>query len=133
MEARFIAYGGIITSLRVPDRSGQLASVVVGFDDLADYQSKPHPYFGALIGRVGNRIREGSFMLDGVRYTLPINNGPNSLHGGANGFDKQMWTVEGATNTQLALTYLSKDGEEGYPGNLSARVVYTLTADNGLR
>src|ERR1041385_9243687 len=89
MEARFIAFGGIITSLRVPDRNGQLANVVVGFDDLADYQSKPHAYFGALIGRVGNRIGKGTFTLDGVRYSLPINNGPNSLHGGAHGFDKQ--------------------------------------------
>ncbi len=133
MEARILDYGGIIASLRVPDRNGQLANVVLGFDNLADYQTKPHPYFGALIGRYGNRIGNARFTLDGVQYALPVNNGPNSLHGGVKGFDKQTWTVESATNTQVALTYLSKDGEEGYPGNLSVRVVYTLTADNELR
>ena len=113
MEARILDYGGIIASLRVPDRNGQLANVVLGFDNLADYQTKPHPYFGAVIGRYGNRIGNARFTLDGVQYALPVNNGPNSLHGGVKGFDKQTWTVESATNTQVALTYLSKDGEEG--------------------
>jgi len=133
MEAKIIPYGGIVTALSVPDRHGQLANVVLGFDNLDDYQTKNHPYFGALIGRYGNRIGNAGFTLDGMPYKLPVNNGPNSLHGGNAGFDKQTWTVDEASSSKLALSYLSKDGEEGYPGNLTTRVIYSVTNDNELR
>jgi aldose 1-epimerase len=135
-EARIMTYGGIVTSLKVPDRNGKLADVVLGYDDLASYV-KNSPYFGALIGRYGNRIANGQFMLGGKTYKLPVNNGPNSLHGGPKGFDKVVWKVAkasaGTNGPQLELTYLSKDGEEGYPGNLEVHATYTLTEDNALR
>src|SRR6185437_7291041 len=109
---------------------------VLGYDHLAGYL-RASPYFGALIGRYGNRIAKGKFELDGMTYTLATNNGPNSLHGGRIGFDKVLWTVRSAQVTpdgpQLTLTYISHDGEEGYPGNLSVTAVYTLTEENGLR
>jgi aldose 1-epimerase len=132
IEARIIAYGGIITSLRVPDRSGNFANVVLGFNSVEEYQTR-NPYFGAIIGRYGNRIGGAKFTLDSVQYTLPVNNGPNSLHGGLKGFDKQTWTVQDSTSNSITLTYLSKDGEEGYPGNLSVKNVYTLIDNNELR
>lgn len=135
MEVRVITYGGIITSLRVPDRNGQLDNVVLGFDNLSDYETK-NTYFGALIGRYGNRIAGGKFSLEGATYTLPANNGPNSLHGGDRGFDKVVWSAEevpGDTDAGLMLRYLSPDGEQGYPGNLTVTVVYTVTAANELR
>jgi aldose 1-epimerase len=136
MEARIATYGGIITSLTVPDRKGHYADVVLGYDSLAGYE-KGTSYFGALIGRYGNRIAHGRFMLDGVSYKLATNNGPNSLHGGAVGFDKVVWKVSDASvkerGAQLALSYTSRDGEEGYPGNLKVDAVYTLTDDNMLR
>ncbi|HTZ75661.1 MAG TPA: aldose epimerase family protein [Candidatus Aquilonibacter sp.] len=132
MQARIITYGGILVSLRVPDRHGRLADVVLGFDNLDDYIHES-PYFGALIGRYGNRIANGTFTLDGVRYTLAKNNGPNSLHGGNRGFDKVVWKAKPIAQNSLALTYLSKDGEEGYPGNLSVTVIYALTSNNELR
>lgn len=131
MEARIINYGGIVVSLKTPDRSGNLADVVLGFDSLAPYLGT-HPYFGALIGRYGNRIANARFALDGQTYTLPVNNGPNSLHGGNNGFDKQVWSAS-AEPGLLVLTYTSPDGEEGYPGTLNARVTYALGEDNSLR
>ena len=134
-EVKIITYGGIITSLRVPDRNGNLGNVVLGFDKLGDYETK-NPYFGALIGRYGNRIANAKFTLDGKDYTLADNNGPNTLHGGVKGFDKVVWTakeVPSDSDVGLELSYLSPDGEEGYPGNLSVTVVYTLTADNGIR
>ncbi len=128
-------YGGIVTAFKVADRTGQMGDVVLGYDQLAGYIAST-PYFGALVGRYANRIAKGKFTLDGKEYTLATNNGPNALHGGIKGFDKVVWTPkilatpEGAA---LELTYLSKDGEEGYPGNLSVRAVYTLLDDNGLR
>ncbi len=135
VEIRIITYGGIVTSLRVPDREGSFDNVVLGFDNLGDYETK-NPYFGAIIGRYGNRIANAKFTLDGTEYTLPANNGPNSLHGGDKGFDKVVWTakeVPGDADVGLELTYESPDGEEGYPGSLSVTVVYTLTADNALQ
>ncbi|MBN8232667.1 galactose mutarotase [Corallococcus macrosporus] len=134
MEARVTNYGGIILSLRVPDRDGRFDDVVLGYDALADYVAES-PYFGALVGRYGNRIARGRFTLDGRQYTLATNNGVNHLHGGLKGFDKVVWTAAPFENDQgmgLVLTYVSPDGEEGYPGTLTARVTYTLTADNAL-
>jgi aldose 1-epimerase len=136
MEARIATYGGIVTSLTAPDRKGHYADVVLGYDSLPEY-FKGTAYFGAMIGRYGNRIAHGQFTLDGRKYTLATNNGPNSLHGGLVGFDKVPWQVEkaavGAQGPQLTLTYLSRDGEEGYPGNLQVKAVYTLGEDNSLR
>ena len=135
MEAKITNYGGIVTSLSAPDRNNKFADVVLGFNDLDSYL-KGHPYFGALIGRYGNRIAKGRFTLNGVEYKLAVNNGENHLHGGIKGFDKVVWTaspMKTKTGAALTLTYLSKDGEEGYPGNLSVKVVYTLTNNNELR
>ena len=135
MEAEIITYGGIVVSLKTADRAGTLADVVLGFDSLDGYL-KPHPYFGALIGRYGNRIAKGSFTLNEVKYTLARNNGENHLHGGIRGFDKVVWKARDASTPEaqrLELSYLSKDGEEGYPGNLSVTVTYTLTNSNELR
>jgi aldose 1-epimerase len=134
IEVRVIDYGGIITSLRVPDKSGRLADVVLGFDKLDGYLDKS-PYFGAIVGRYANRIANGKFKLNGVDYTLAKNNGPNSLHGGLRGFDKVVWHAEPFQSSRgqgLVFTYTSKDGEEGYPGNLKTKVTYTLTNNNEL-
>ena len=124
LEASITSYGGRVVALMVPDRTGKPGDVVLGFDSLAGYL-KENPYFGALIGRYGNRIGHGKFTLEGKAYKLPINNGENSLHGGVHGFDRKVWKakVEGET---LVLTYVSKDGEEGYPGTLTATVKYSL-------
>jgi aldose 1-epimerase len=130
IELTAIGYGGIITSLRVPDRSGRMGDIVLGFDNLQDYW-KDHPFFGAIIGRYGNRIAKGQFSLDGKTYKLATNNGPNHLHGGAKGFDKQPWTVSKKGNA-LVFTRTSPDGEEGYPGALKVSVTYTLTDKNEL-
>jgi aldose 1-epimerase len=135
MEARIINFGGTLVSLKVPDRAGKLADVVLGYDTLEEYAAGTN-YFGATIGRYGNRIAHGKFTLDGVKYTLAQNNGENSLHGGAKGFNKVVWTakeVSSKDGPSLQLNYLSKDGEEGYPGNLSVQVVYTLTDRNELQ
>jgi aldose 1-epimerase len=134
MEVKIITYGGIITSIRVPDRDGNLANVTLGFDNLADYETKS-PYFGAIIGRYGNRIGNAAFSVEGEDFTLAANNGPNTLHGGVKGFDKVVWTAKAVEGDEvgLELTYLSADGEEGYPGNLSVTVLYTLTNENGIR
>ena len=135
MEAEIITYGGIVVSLKTADRTGKFADVVLGFDSLDGYL-KSHPYFGALIGRYGNRIAKGSFTLNGVKYTLARNNGENHLHGGVKGFDKVVWKARDVSTPEaqrLELSYLSKDGEEGYPGNLSVTVTYTLTSGNELR
>ncbi|MBA3637729.1 MAG: galactose mutarotase [Acidobacteriota bacterium] len=127
-----INYGGIITSLRVPDRNGRFDDIVLGFDNLDDYL-KDHPFFGAIIGRYGNRIAKGAFTLDGKAYKLAANNGVNHLHGGNRGFDKVLWTAEPvAGRNAIAFTRTSPDGEEGYPGNLRVRVTYTLTDANEL-
>jgi aldose 1-epimerase len=140
-EARIITYGGIVQSLSVPDKNGRLDDVVLGFDNLDGYMNpayvKASPYFGALIGRYGNRIGGAKFTLDGNTYTLAPNNNGNTLHGGLKGFDKVVWTAVnadvGPDGPQLALNYLSKDGEEGFPGNLNVTAVYTLTEDNALK
>jgi aldose 1-epimerase len=135
MEARILNYGGIIQSLKVPDRNGHLGDVVLGYDDLEDYLTNS-PYFGALIGRYGNRIALGRFTLDGLSYQLATNNYPNSLHGGVRGFDKRIWQATPGHSAQgqtLKLTYVSHDGEEGYPGQLKVTALYTLTKDNALR
>jgi aldose 1-epimerase len=135
-EAKISNYGGIVVSLKVPDRLGHLGDVVLGFDNLEDY-IKENPYFGALIGRYGNRIANGKFVLDGKTYALATNDGPNHLHGGVKGFDKVVWkaysSIRNKLEPSLALEYTSRDGEEGYPGTLAVRAVYTLTDDNALR
>ena len=126
-------YGGTITSWTVPDKNGNKSSIIIGYDKLEDYLKKP-PYFGATIGRYGNRIGKAQFQLDGKTYKLAANNGPNSLHGGLKGFDKVVWDAVQTDKDQptLTLKYLSKDGEEGYPGNLSVTVKFTLTDSNAL-
>lgn len=135
VEVRIITYGGIITSVKVPDRDGVMANINLGFNNLADYETKS-PYFGCITGRYANRIANATFMLDGTRYTLAANDGVNSLHGGAVGFNKRVWkaeAIEAEGEAGVSLHYLSPDGEEGYPGNLDVTVVYTLTDDNALR
>jgi aldose 1-epimerase len=134
MEARIMTYGGIVVSLKTPDRAGKFDDVVLGYDRLEGYLKK-NPCFGALIGRYGNRIARGQFSLNGTTYKLAINNGANHLHGGLKGFDKVVWTarpVEAPNGPALHLTYFCKDGEEGYPGNLAVTAIYTVTEDNAL-
>ena len=135
MRVQIITYGGIITTMEVPDRNGIFQDVVLGYDKLSDYEESS-PYFGALIGRFGNRIAEGKFRLEGKEYTLAQNDGENHLHGGTKGFDKVVWRAFEQIQkdeVSLKLIYLSKDMEEGYPGNLSVEVLYTLTQDNTLK
>ncbi len=131
-EARIMNYGGVVVSLKVPDRRGTLGDIVAGFDRFQDYL-KPPPYFGAIIGRYGNRIGNARFSLNGVEYVLARNDGANQLHGGPRGFDKRLWQASLLTPQSLELRYRSKDGEEGYPGNVSATVRYTLTDANELK
>ena len=134
MQVEIITYGGIITSMKVPNAAGGLNDVVLGYDSFSDYE-KGSPYFGALIGRYGNRIADGSFKLDDQTYTLVQNDGKNHLHGGTKGFDKVVWSADSKIEDNkavLQLHYLSQDMEEGYPGNLHTEVVYTLTNDNML-
>jgi aldose 1-epimerase len=134
MEVNIITYGGIISSLKVPNKAGKSEEVVIGFNSLDQYM-KANPYFGALIGRYGNRIAKGKFTLDGKEYSLAINNEPNALHGGPEGFHRVVWTAEeakGGDSASLKLKYVSKDMEEGYPGNLTVFVTYTLHNDNSL-
>jgi aldose 1-epimerase len=139
MAVKAITYGGIITSIRVPDTSGTFENVVLGFDELARYLSDEYreasPYFGAIIGRYANRIEDGRFTLDGQTYKLATNNGPNHLHGGDEGFNRRLWKAEPFENDSargVVFTYTSPDGEEGYPGRLDTEVTYTLTDDNEL-
>jgi len=135
LRAKIITYGAIVVSLEVPDRTGALADVVLGYDNLQQYL-KDSPYFGAIVGRYGNRIARGRFTLDGAEYRLATNDGRNHLHGGIRGFDKVLWKGEPFKEKQavgVRLTYLSPDGEEGYPGNLNAIVTYRLTNENELR
>jgi aldose 1-epimerase len=134
MQVAITNFGGIIVSVKVPDRNGRVDDVVLGYDDVDGY-IKDKAFFGAAIGRYGNRIAGGKFTLDGTTYTLPKNDGDNTLHGGPEGFNKRLWAAadtSGASGQSLQLTYLSKDGEEGFPGNLSAKIVYTLTDENEL-
>lgn len=132
MEVRAMNYGGIIVSIRVPDRNGQFADVVLGHETLDGYRPNP-PFFGAIVGRYANRIANGTFKLDGETYSLPKNDGPNTLHGGDKGFDKAVWDGEPLKGrTGVAFSYFSKNGEEGFPGNLRVKVTYTLTNANAL-
>lgn len=140
LKATISTYGGTLTSLLVPDKDGKLSDVILGFDNVSGYLSpefkKANPYFGALIGRYGNRIAKGKFTIEGHAYQVGVNNNGNSLHGGNVGFNQKIWTAKPGTSADgqtLTLTYLSKDGEEGYPGNLTVTVVYTLTAANALK
>lgn len=132
---KVINYGGIITSFVMPDKQGTPVDVVLGFDSLQAYE-KRNPFFGALVGRYGNRIGGGKFTLDGKEYDLVKNNNGNHLHGGTKGFDKVIWRIEEMPSTDgaaIRLSYLSKDMEEGYPGNLDVKVIYTLTNDNTVK
>ncbi|WP_432563138.1 aldose epimerase family protein [Kineococcus sp. SYSU DK003] len=138
VTARILTYGGILQSLEFPDRRGRVQNVVLGFADLEGYveHNNPGPYFGALIGRYGNRIAEGRFTLDGVEHQLPINNDPNSLHGGTDSFDRRVWSaapVTGGEEVGLKLVLDSPDGDQGYPGNLHVEVTYTLDRWGRLR
>jgi aldose 1-epimerase len=133
MQLSIINYGGTITKLTAPDKNGKMGDVVLGYDSLSGYIQKGNPYFGALIGRYGNRIGKAQFTLDGKTYNLDKNDGANSLHGGNKGYDKVVWTAEKQGDNALKLTYHSKDGEGGYPGNLDIAVVYTLDADNSFK
>ena len=135
-EVRITNYGGIVVSLKVPDKNGKFDDVVLGYDNLDGYLKNNSPYMGALIGRYANRIAKGKFSLNGKEYQLAVNNGANHLHGGVKGFDKVIWSAKPlrvANGAALKLTYVSKDGEENYPGNLTATVTYTLTDANELR
>ena len=131
VEVKIINYGGIIVALNVPDRDGKMGDIALGHDSVEGYVNRSR-YFGALVGRYANRIAHGTFRLNGTEYKLATNNGPNHLHGGVRGFDKVVWNAE-ANDDALRLTYLSRDGEEGYPGNLSVDVTYSLTDENELR
>jgi len=142
LRARIMNYGAILISLEVPDRDGNLGDITLGFDALDGYL-KEHPYFGAIVGRYANRIGKGRFLLDGVEYKLATNNGENHLHGGIKGFDKVVWKLddiraEGFPRPEdskaiVKMSYISEDGEEGYPGNMACTVTYTLTKDNELK
>jgi len=133
MQASILNYGGTITKLMVPDRNGKMGDVVLGFETFGGYMQKKDPYIGALVGRYANRIANAKFTMDGKTYKLAPNNFGNSLHGGNVGFDKVIWNTEKIGDSSLKLTYQSKDGEEGYPGNLNIQVIYTLGADNSLK
>jgi aldose 1-epimerase len=133
LQARITNYGGILVSLTAPDRHGNFADIVLGFDSLNGYLTNTGPFLGALIGRYGNRIAHARFSLDGVEYRLDKNNGENTLHGGSQGFDKKVWTPRVLPDGGLELTYRSKDGEEGFPGNLTATAIYHLTDANEIR
>ena len=129
VRVRILTYGGIVQTLETPDKAGKLDDIVLGFDDMAGYV-KSSPYFGAIVGRYGNRIARGRFTLDGKTYKLAVNNGPNALHGGIKGFDKVVWAAQQFSNDSsvgVVLTHTSPDGDEGYPGTLRAKVTYTLT------
>lgn len=134
MQVKITTYGGIVTSWVAPDKHGKTSNIVLGFDSLNGYLAKP-PYFGALVGRYGNRIAKGKFKIDTAVYTLATNNGANHLHGGLKGFDKQVWDATTTSDSipTLLLGYISKDGEEGYPGNLKVAVRYTLTDNDELK
>jgi len=134
VEVRIIDFGAHVTAIRTPDRTGKMADIALGFDSLAGWVAN-EPYFGAVVGRYGNRIAKGRFTLDGTTYKLAVNNGPNALHGGIKGFNKVLWhaTPSGdSAGVHVKLEYASKDGEEGYPGNLQATVTYTLTDSSQL-
>ncbi|TAE41667.1 MAG: galactose mutarotase, partial [Sphingobacteriales bacterium] len=133
IEAKFTNYGGRLVSLQVPNKYGKMVNVVVGFSSVNDYITSTEPYFGATIGRFGNRIAKGKFTLNGNVYTLFNNNGPNTLHGGKIGFQYVVWDAQQPNDSTLVLKYLSKDGEEGYPGNLNVTVTYSVCGGQGLK
>lgn len=134
MQVSIINYGGTVTNLLVPGRDHELGDVVLGFDSLSGYLQKANPYFGCLVGRYGNRIAKGKFILDGQAYQLTLNDHGNTLHGGVQGLDKVIWQAsKPAGDSSLKLTYTSKDGDQGFPGNLVIEVVYTLSSDNALQ
>ena len=133
MQVGILNYGGTVTKIIVPDRHRKMGDVVLGFESFDGYQQKKDPYFGSLVGRYANRIAQAKFTLDGKIYTLAANNNGNSLHGGNKGFDKVLWTAVKLNDSSLKLTYLSKDGEEGYPGTLDAQVTYTVGSDNSIK
>ncbi|OKS84959.1 Aldose 1-epimerase [Mucilaginibacter polytrichastri] len=133
VTAAITNYGGRLVSLLVPDNKGKLTDVILGYDSLKSYQKPREPYFGAIIGRYGNRIAKGKFSIDGKAYQLDINDGVNTLHGGFKGFYAQVFDAKQLSTNELELTYVSKDGEGGYPGNLSVKVHYILTDDNALK
>ena len=134
MEVAVTNYGAKIVSILVPDKNGKMTDVVTGHNSIDEYLTSEEPYFGAICGRYANRIAKGQFTIDGKSYQLPINNGPNSLHGGIKGYNSMVWDVKETTENTIKLSYLSIDGEEGYPGNLTITVTYTLSADkNALR
>ncbi len=133
MEADITNYGGRLVSLKAPDKNGNMTDVVVGFKSVDDYVNSTEPYFGATIGRYGNRIAKGNFFLDGKQYTLFTNNGANTLHGGKKGYQAVVWDAKKLNDSTLQLKYLSKDMEEGFPGNLNITVTYSLTGDNGFK
>lgn len=126
-------YGGRVVSLLVPDKDNKLTDVVLGYDSVGAYRKKGEPFFGALIGRYGNRIGKGKFTLDGKEYQLQLNDGVNTLHGGTDGFFGKVWDAKQVDSTKLELSYVSNDGEAGYPGKLDVKVTYTLTDDNALQ
>lgn len=133
VKAAITNYGGRVVSLLVPDKSGAFKDVVLGYDNVKSYQKKKEPFFGALIGRYGNRIGKGKFTLNGKQYQLDVNDSLNTLHGGFKGFNAQVWDAKQPDNHTLELSYTSKDGEGGYPGNLNVKVTYTLQDDNSLK
>ncbi|MFD8203213.1 aldose epimerase family protein, partial [Streptomyces sp. NPDC059701] len=133
VRVRVLTYGGIVQSAEVPDRDGRTADVVLGFAGPDGYLAHPEPYFGALVGRYANRIAGGRFTLDGRTYTLALNNGPNSLHGGEHGFDKHVWDAEPAGRHGVRLRRISPHGEEGFPGRLEISATYTLEEPGALR
>jgi aldose 1-epimerase len=132
LKAVISNYGGILLELWTPDKSGKAGDVILGYDSLSGYLNKANPYFGAIVGRFANRIHHGRFTIDGKTYALSLNNGNNTLHGGIKGFDKMIWTVDLVNDSSLALSYTSRDGEEGFPGNLIVKVVYTVNSSNEL-
>ncbi|WP_295669869.1 aldose epimerase family protein [uncultured Mucilaginibacter sp.] len=133
VQASFTNYGAHLVGLLVPDKAGKLTDVVIGFDSIADYKTSLSAYYGATIGRYGNRIAKGHFVLDGRRYDLFVNNKPNTLHGGQKGFNDVVWDTKLVSDSTITFTYLSKDGEEGYPGNLDCKVTFELTNDNAVK
>jgi aldose 1-epimerase len=133
MEVAIMNYGARIVGILAPDKNGHFGDIILGYDSLGGYLHGNNNYFGAIIGRYANRIAGGKFTLDGKQYTLPINDGPNTLHGGTKGFDSRVWDAKQLNDQNLLLTYDSKDGEEGFPGNLKLQVLYTLRSDNSLR
>ena len=134
MQVSILNYGGTLTNIITPDKDKKPGDVILGFDSLAGYLQKGNPYFGCLVGRYGNRIAKGKFSLNGQSYQITVNNNGNMLHGGVRGFDKVLWKVaKPAGDSSLQLTYTSKDGDQGFPGNLAITVVYTVTTDNALK